>query len=84
LSVVESNTNSFIAYPNPYENQVVFENSSSMNLTILISTSQGVLIDELTLLPKSKYLWSDRHGSGLRVINFHNSEQRGQLKLLNF
>jgi len=55
-----------------------------MKLTILISTSQGVLIDELTLLPKSKYLWSDRHGSGLRVINFHNSEQRGQLKLLNF
>ena len=84
LSVVESNTNSFIAYPNPYENQVVFENSSSMKLTILISTAQGVLIDELTLLPKSKYLWSDRHDSGLRVINFHNSEQRGQLKLLNF
>ena len=82
LSVVKPKPKSFTAYPNPHQNQVIFENSSSKELIISIITAQGVLIEEFIVLPNTKRTWLDNHSSGIRIINFINSEQRGQFKLL--
>jgi hypothetical protein len=69
-------------YPNPYQNQLMMENSTNQQLSITVYSALGQVLDQQTIVANSSIQWQDDFANGLRVIIIQSENDRQVMRVI--
>ena len=81
--IVELNSYDILVYPNPYRNQLHFENLENNQLEVTVFDATGATLLKTQISSGEKLNWNDGYSKGLRVVKLESENTSKVVKLIS-